>query len=161
MEVPRLGVESKQYLLAYATATATQDLRCICDLHCSSQQHQILSESRDQTPVFMDTSQVFNPLSHNWNSEVNKLLNIYIYIYTHIYISISIYTYIPYLRILTLALIQQNWKNMYKTVVLIWLKEGKLTKTTVLIMDIGWMLCWWVGDVYIGNKHLIHKTLCI
>ena len=33
MEVPRLGVESELHLLAYTTATATQDLSCICDLH--------------------------------------------------------------------------------------------------------------------------------
>ena len=35
---------------AYATATATPDLSCICDLHHSSQQRQILnalSEARD------------------------------------------------------------------------------------------------------------------
>ena len=36
MEVPRLGVESEQQLQAYARATATPDLRCICNLHCSS-----------------------------------------------------------------------------------------------------------------------------
>jgi len=50
MEVPRLGVESKLQLLVYTTATATQDLSRICDLHHSSQQHRILnplSEARD------------------------------------------------------------------------------------------------------------------
>ena len=49
IEVPRLGMESE--LLAYPTATAMQDLSCICDLHHSSQQHWILnpltSKSRD------------------------------------------------------------------------------------------------------------------
>ena len=37
------------------------DPSCICNLHCSSRQHQIsnpLSEARDQTHVLMDTSQV-------------------------------------------------------------------------------------------------------
>ena len=50
MEVPRLGVELKLELPAYTTATATQDLRHVCDLHHSSRQHQILnplSEARD------------------------------------------------------------------------------------------------------------------
>ena len=36
MEVPRLGVKSELQLLAYATATATPDLSCICILHHSS-----------------------------------------------------------------------------------------------------------------------------
>ena len=40
LEVPRLGVELEQQLLAYTTATATQGLSCICiyDLHHSSWQ---------------------------------------------------------------------------------------------------------------------------
>ena len=32
MEVPRLGVELELQLPAYTTATATQDLSCICNL---------------------------------------------------------------------------------------------------------------------------------
>ena len=43
MEVPRLRVESELQLLAYPTATATQDLSHICDLHHSLQQCQILN----------------------------------------------------------------------------------------------------------------------
>ena len=39
MEVPRLGVKLELQLLAYAIATATQDLSLICDLHHSSQQY--------------------------------------------------------------------------------------------------------------------------
>jgi len=61
MEVPRLGVESELQLPAYATAIATQDPSRVCDLHHSSQQHQILdplSEARDQTHVLMDTNWV-------------------------------------------------------------------------------------------------------
>ena len=45
----------------HTTATATLDLRCICDLRHGSQQPQILNplrKARDQTRVFMDTSQV-------------------------------------------------------------------------------------------------------
>ena len=52
MEVPRLGVKSEVQLLAYATATATPDLSCVCDLQHSSQQRRILnplSEARDRT----------------------------------------------------------------------------------------------------------------
>ena len=40
MEVPRLGVESELQLLAYDTATSTQDQSHVCDLHHSSGQHQ-------------------------------------------------------------------------------------------------------------------------
>jgi len=50
MEVLRLGVTSKMQLLAYTTATARPDPSRVCDLHHSSQQHQILnplSEARD------------------------------------------------------------------------------------------------------------------
>ena len=52
VEVPRLGVESELQPPAYATATATRDLSCICDLHHSSRQHGILnllSKARDRT----------------------------------------------------------------------------------------------------------------
>ena len=61
MEFPRLGVQSELEPLAYAIATATQDLSCVCNLHHSSGQHQILnplSKARDQTCVLMDTSWV-------------------------------------------------------------------------------------------------------
>ena len=43
MEVPRLGVKSELQPLAYATATAMQDLSHICNLHHSSQQCWILN----------------------------------------------------------------------------------------------------------------------
>ena len=52
MEVPELGVESELQLLAYTTATATQDL------HHSLQQHQVLnllSKAGDQTCILRDT----------------------------------------------------------------------------------------------------------
>ena len=41
MEVSRLGVELDLQLLAYTTATATQDLSQIFNLHHSLLQHQI------------------------------------------------------------------------------------------------------------------------
>ena len=50
LEVPRLGVELELQPLAYARTTATRDPSCICNLHHSSRQHQILNplrESRD------------------------------------------------------------------------------------------------------------------
>ena len=71
MEVPRLGVESELQLPAYTTATATQDLRRLCDLHHSSWQCWILnplSEARDGTCILIDPSRVQNPLSHDGNS---------------------------------------------------------------------------------------------
>ena len=64
MEVPSVGVESGLQLLAYAADTATQDLSCVCDLHHSSRQHQILnplSEARNQTHIPVDTSQAHYP----------------------------------------------------------------------------------------------------
>ena len=62
VEVPRLGVKSELQLPAYATATATLDLSCICNPHHSSQQHRILNpliEARDRTHVLMDNSWVY------------------------------------------------------------------------------------------------------
>ena len=59
MEVPRLGVELELQPLACTTATAMQHPSRDCNLHHSSQQHQILnplSKVRDQTCVLMDTS---------------------------------------------------------------------------------------------------------
>ena len=61
MEVPRLGVQLELQLLAYTSATATWNLSHVCDLHHSSQKHQILNplrETRDQTHVLMDASWV-------------------------------------------------------------------------------------------------------
>ena len=58
-EFPRLWVESELLLLAYATATAMQDLSHICDLHHSLHQCRILnplSEVRDQTCILTDTT---------------------------------------------------------------------------------------------------------
>ena len=51
IEVPRLGVELKLQLLAYARAIAVRDPSHVCNLYHSSQQPQILnlSEARDQT----------------------------------------------------------------------------------------------------------------
>ena len=57
MEVPGLGIELELQLLAYTTATATQDLSHIFDLHHSSWQCWILnplSQARDQTCILMD-----------------------------------------------------------------------------------------------------------
>ena len=77
MEVPRLGVKWEPKPPAYTTATATRALRCVCDLHHSSWQGQILNalnEARDRTRVLMDTSRVRNLLSHNGNSLKLKFL---------------------------------------------------------------------------------------
>ena len=61
METPRLGVELELQLLAYITATATQDPRHIFDLHHSSWQGWNLNpliEARDGTCILMDISWV-------------------------------------------------------------------------------------------------------
>ena len=60
MEVPRRGVELELQLPAYATAMAAQDPSLACNLHHSSQQHQILnpaSEAKGPTHILVDTSQ--------------------------------------------------------------------------------------------------------
>ena len=57
--------------VAYTTATTMPDLSHILDLGHTLQQCQILnslSKARGQPHIFMDTSQVHNPLSHNRNS---------------------------------------------------------------------------------------------
>ena len=59
MYLPRLGAELELQLVAFITAT--QDLSLIYNLHHSSQQRWIpdsLSKARDQTCIFMDTSQM-------------------------------------------------------------------------------------------------------
>ena len=61
MEIPRLGVESELWLLAYTTAIAMPALSCICDLQHSSQQSRILNplrQTRDQTSILMDAIRV-------------------------------------------------------------------------------------------------------
>ena len=56
MAVPGLGVISKLQLPDYATATAMSDPSHICDLHCSSRQHQVLNPlSEARTHILMDT----------------------------------------------------------------------------------------------------------
>ena len=80
MEVPRLGVKSEKQLPAYATATP--DLNCICDLHHSSQQHQIvnpLSMARGWTHVLMDTSRV----DYHWATMGTPLIEIIISAFNH------------------------------------------------------------------------------
>ena len=79
VDVPRLGVELELQLLAYTTATGTQDPSHIFDLHHSSWQHRILNplrDTRDRIHVLTDTSRVHNPLSHNRNSLKDALLSL-------------------------------------------------------------------------------------
>ena len=76
MEVPRLVAELEPKLPAYATAIATPDPSHTCDLCYSSRQCQILnplSEVRDRIYIFIHTSRVLNPLSHNGNSRRSLL----------------------------------------------------------------------------------------
>ena len=71
MEIPRLGFEPEMKLLAYTTASATQDLICFCELCCSLWQHQIfnpLSVAWIWTHIIMETTQVCSLLSYNGNS---------------------------------------------------------------------------------------------
>ena len=71
MEVPGLGVELELQLPTYVTDTAMLDQSHICNLRHNLWQCWILnplSEARDPTRIFMDTSWVCNLLSHNGNS---------------------------------------------------------------------------------------------
>ena len=52
---PRLGAESELQLPACTTATAIWDPSCLCNLYHRSCQRW-MSEARDQTPIFRDTS---------------------------------------------------------------------------------------------------------
>ena len=76
MKVPRLGATPELQLPAQATATATPNPRCICDLWHISRQLcilNLLSKARDQTRILMNTSQVLNPLSYKRNSQYTYL----------------------------------------------------------------------------------------
>ena len=73
MEVPRLWVESELQLPAYTIATAMPDLSCVCHLHHSSWQRQILNplsrpgiESISSRILFW----VCNLLNYNRNSHL-------------------------------------------------------------------------------------------
>ena len=71
MEVPRPGLELQ--LPAYTTATATQDLSLVCNLHHSPWQCQILnplSEARGHTPQPHGYQLDSFPLHHNGNSSI-------------------------------------------------------------------------------------------
>ena len=95
MEVPRLGVESELQLLAYTTGTAMPDPSHICDLHRSSWQcwiHNPLSGAKDRTRILMDTSWVFNPLSHNGNSSSHVLSHLFIFFFKFFLLEYSWFT---------------------------------------------------------------------
>ena len=63
MEIPRLEIKSELQLPTYATATATGDLRCICDLHHSSRQHWILNPLSEARPT---SSWILVGFSDHW-----------------------------------------------------------------------------------------------
>ena len=73
MEVPGLGVKLELQLQVYTTATAAPKLSHIFELYCGLQHCRILNslcKPRDRTHILTDSSQIFNPLSHNRNSHV-------------------------------------------------------------------------------------------
>ena len=79
MTVPRLWIESKLQLQAYATVTATWDPSHVSDLHHCSRQQRILnplSQGRDQTHILMNISQVCNPLNNNRIPKSGAFFNI-------------------------------------------------------------------------------------
>ena len=68
MEVPRPGVEPELQLLACTMATATLDLICVCKLHRSLQQHQILSNTGIEPASSWTLCWTLNQLSHENSS---------------------------------------------------------------------------------------------
>ena len=73
---PRTGAKLEMQLMAYAMATATLDLSCICDLCHGLWQRWILnpvSKARDQTHVVTEMMWVLNPLIHKRNPEFSVL----------------------------------------------------------------------------------------
>ena len=88
MEVPRLRVELELQMLASATATATPDPSCICDLHWSSWQWQILdplSEARHQTQNLTVTSQI-----HFCSATMGTpLIYLFMYLFAYLLIYLS------------------------------------------------------------------------
>ena len=70
IDVSRPGVELELQLPAYATATATWDPSCICDLHCSCNDRASIHWTRPGSkPASSQTlCWVLNLLSHNRNS---------------------------------------------------------------------------------------------
>ena len=96
MEVPRPGVELELQLKAYITATATQDLSRICNLHHSSQLCWILnplSKARDRSCIFMDTSCIRFCCATTGTPKITIfLLHILISLDKNIYVNVVILT---------------------------------------------------------------------
>ena len=70
-------------LPTYARATAMRDPSCICNLHHSLWQCKMLNplnEARNRTHIFMDTSWIFNPLSHIWELPHLLFRSVFFYI---------------------------------------------------------------------------------
>ena len=74
MEIPSLRVKYELQQQAYATTIAIPKLRCICNLHHSLWQRQILklSKARDWTCILKDTSQELLNTSQEPQQELLK-----------------------------------------------------------------------------------------
>ena len=97
MEIPALGVIMELQLPAYTTATAMLDSSHVCNLHHSSWQCWILnplSEARDRTCIFMDTSPVRNPLNHNGNSRSRLFQVLFLKLDFFFSISLSLFLFL-------------------------------------------------------------------
>ena len=73
MKVPGSGLIGA---VAASLRQSYSNASCVCDLHHSSWQCQILntlSGARDQTCILMDTGRVCNPLGHKGNSAIAVL----------------------------------------------------------------------------------------
>ena len=87
MEVSRLEVESELQLLVYTIATTMQDPSCICNIHHSLWQGQILnplSEARDQTCNLMAPSQIHFRCT-TMRTPISKILNHHYYHYSKVF----------------------------------------------------------------------------
>ena len=88
LEVPRLGVESDLYRLAYTTATATWDTSCVLRptpqlLATPDPYGYQLGKPKDWTHVLVDTSWVYLPLSHDANSKLIFFPQFFVFLEQH------------------------------------------------------------------------------
>ena len=109
MECPRIGVELELQQLPSATASATQNLSRVCDLHYSSQPRQIfnpLSEARVRTYILMDTSGVpycWATMGIPPESYVHTDIHVHTHTHTHTHINTHTFSFFLHKTVITVS----------------------------------------------------------
>ena len=128
MEVPRLAVKLELPLLAWATATAMWDPSCVCDLHHSSQQCQILnpmSKARDRTA----TSWFLVGFVNHWATTGTPVFNFYMrYSVVETNLKCQIFLLNKWFRKFQPAIRESYYKgeNEKRQIILSWIERGSL-----------------------------------